>query len=394
MLALAAELRGRYEVSFVCPPSPAGAPMLERARAMGLATFALREDGRRNGGGERIRHWLRARRVRVFHGHAGVAWEGHAGVYAARAAGVPVVVRTEHLPDLTDTPWLVTTPWERTDYPGMVGLVDRLICVSQEARVSFLLRGVPAEKLEVVHNGIRPRPAASTRAEVRERMGIPPDDRLILTVGRLQERKGYRTLLEAVPAIAERVPDAHFLWVGEGPLEGQLRERVRKLGLEDRVLLAGRREDVPDLLAAADLFVLPSLVEGLPLAMLEAMGAGLPVVGTRVCGTSEVVRDGATGRLVEAGDACSLATAILEPLEDPRLAARWGAAGHSLAEREFCAGRMAKETAGIYDELLLVSRRPILASDSATGGGYNGRTVRKTGAPPRNNGQGTRRVGG
>ena len=111
-------------------------------------------------------------------------------------------------------------------------------------------------------------------------------------------------------------------------------------------------------MAAADLFALPSLVEGLPLVVLEAMAAGLPVVGTRVPGTSEVVIDGVTGRLVPpgrlagCGEVAALAAAILETLQDPDLAARWGAAGQDLVEREFSAKRMARETADVYEELL------------------------------------------
>jgi glycosyltransferase involved in cell wall biosynthesis len=351
MLVLAAELRDRYDVSFVCPSSPTGLVFLERARALGMETFGIEVDGE-PGGRERLRDWLCERRVSIFHGHAGVAWEGHDGVYAAHEAGVPAIVRTEHLPDLTDTPWLVTTPWQPVDYEAMAELIERLICVSEAVYESFLHKGVPKQKLRLVRNGIHPRPASSSRAAVRSALGVPPEAQVVLTVGRLVGRKGYRSLLEAVPAVVEREPDALFLWVGEGPLEGELRGRVRAAGLEGKVRLLGRREDVPDLMAASDLFVLPSLAEGLPLVVLEAMAAGLPVVGTRVCGTSEAVRDGVTGRLVEADDASALAAAVLEPLEDPRLLARWSEAGRSFFESEFDAGRMARETAEVYDELL------------------------------------------
>lgn len=352
MLTLAAELRGRYALSLVCPPSPDGLAVMARARAMGVETFGVELTGNPEGAGQ-LRDHLAARRVEVFHLHAGNLWEGHDGsVPAARAAGVPVVVRTEHLPDLTDAPWFADAPWKNVDYELHVEQVDRVTCVSEEARDSFVRRDVLARKFRVVRNGIEPRPAVSGRADVRKRLGIPPRARVVLTVGKLSVRKGYPTLIEAVPVVAEREPDAYFLWVGEGALEDELRGRVRALGLEGRVMLAGRREDVPDLMAASDLFVLPSLAEALPLVVLEAMAAGLPVVGTRVCGTSEAVRDGVTGRLVEAGDADPLAAAILEVLEDPGLASRWGAAGEALMRREFGSGRMARETSGIYDELL------------------------------------------
>ncbi len=288
MLTLAAELRGRYALLFACPPSPSGLPLLARARKMGLATLPLEVRGEQGEASERLGGWLRAQRVRVFHGHAGVAGEGHDGIRAARAAAVPSVVRTEHLPLLTtvfrteDLPDLVHSPYHRADqrpdhrrltemveghradHLRMIGMVDRLICVSAAARESFLRSGVPAHKLRVVRNGIRPQPAARGAAEVRERLGIPSRARIVLTVGRMLELKGYHCLLEAVPAVVEGEPKACFLWAGEGPLEGELRERARALGLDGWVCFAGRREDVSDLMSATDLFVLPSLVEGLP----------------------------------------------------------------------------------------------------------------------------------
>ena len=381
MLTLAAELHAEYAMSLVCPPSPSGDRLLARAQEMGLNTLPLEARGEREAG-EQLSQWLRDQQVRIFHGHAGVAWEGHDGIRAAHSADVPRIVRTEHLPDLTvvfgteELPDLVYSPYHlpdrrpglheliamvgrhRADHLQLTGLVDRVICVSQAASDTFVKSGVPPDKLRVVRNGIRSRPPSSSRPEARERLGIPSHIGVVLTIARMIDVKGHFHLLEAVPGVVRRHPNAKFIWVGGGPLEDELRERVQLLGLDDWVHLAGQRNDVPDLMAAADLFVLPSLVEGLPLVVLEAMAAGLPVVGTRAPGTSEVIIDGVTGRLVPpghlagSGDVSALVDAILEPLQDPDLAARWGAAGQDLVEREFSAKRMARETADVYDELL------------------------------------------
>jgi len=355
--------------------------MLDRAQEMGLDTFPLEVRGEPEAA-QLLGRWLKETQVQIFHAHAGVAWEGHDGIRAAQQAGVAGIVRTEHLPDLTvvfaleDLPDLIYSPYHRPDHRlsresltelvardraehrRLVEHVDRVICVSAAVRDSFAHVGVPPEKLRVVRNGIRPRPAECSAAEARSRLGIPASTGIVLTIGRLIDVKAYPYLLEAVPAVVQRHPDVCFLWVGSGPQEQELRERVQALGLEEVVHLAGQRSDMPDLLAAADLFVLPSLVEGLPLGVLEAMAAGLPVVGTRVSGTSEVVVDGVTGRLVAPGrltgpfDTTALAAAILEPLEDPRLGARWGEAGRRRVEQEFTVMRMARETADVYAELL------------------------------------------
>jgi glycosyltransferase involved in cell wall biosynthesis len=345
MLALAAELRDRYDISFVCPPTPAGVPFLERAAAMGLETLPVDLD-RGAGTAERFCGWLRARKVQIFHCHAGIGWEGHMGVYAAREAGVPVVVRTEHLP------YLITKPNEREEHLRAVQAVDRLICVCKEAAASFRQAGIPGWKISVVLNGTDHRPARPDRMAVRRRLGLPPEACIVLTVGRMTEQKGHLYLAEAAPAVIEREPNTFFAWVGGGPLERELRRKVGRLGLEKKVLFLGGRGDVSELMASSELLALPSLFEGLPLSALEAMAAGLPVVGTRVCGTSEAVTDGVTGRLVEPADPGALAGAILEVLQQPGLAARLGAAGRREVKRKFGAARMARETAAIYGELL------------------------------------------
>jgi glycosyltransferase involved in cell wall biosynthesis len=213
----------------------------------------------------------------------------------------------------------------------------------------------------VVRNGIRASPATSSREQTRERLGIAEDRPVVLSVGRMIDVKGHLFTLGAVEEVRRRGHDVLFLWVGGGPMEAALRERVAGEGLEDCVRFAGHRDDVPDLIAAADLFLLASMAEGLPLVLLEAMAASRPVVATRVCGTREVVEDGVTGRLVESGrldgsgDVVALADAILEPLTDAHTAARWGSAGRARFEERFTADRMARESAAVYDELLTSS---------------------------------------
>jgi glycosyltransferase involved in cell wall biosynthesis len=345
MLTLATGLRERYDVTFGCIPSGPGARLLTRAAALGVAPLPL--DGRgwkTDPEIARLRDWLRAERVALFHLHAGVGWEGHTATYAAREAGVPAIVRTEHLPDV------ICDPEERASHDRLLTVVDRLICVSAGGTASMLEAGVPASKIRVVRNGVAapdPLPGAP-----RPALALPPGAQPVLTIARFTEQKGHRVLLEAIPAILAACPEARFLWVGTGPLEEALREEVRARGLASAVRFLGRRDDVPALLAAADLVVLPSLFEGLPLVVLEAMAAGRPVVATRVCGTDEAVHDGVTGRLVPPGDAAALAAAVVEALTSPGLAARWSEAGRERWRREFTATRMVRETAAVYDEML------------------------------------------
>jgi glycosyltransferase involved in cell wall biosynthesis len=173
----------------------------------------------------------------------------------------------------------------------------------------------------------------------------------VLTVGRFTEQKGHSLLIEAMPPILEAGENIHFVWVGQGPLEHSLRETVRRRGLGRWVHFLGQRSDVPELMAAADVFVLPSLFEGLPLVLLEAMAAALPVVGTSVCGIAEAVEHDRTGRLVER-DPDLLAQCIVDILRDPQQAARLGAAGRQKVREEFSAARMAREMVAVYEELV------------------------------------------
>jgi glycosyltransferase involved in cell wall biosynthesis len=167
-------------------------------------------------------------------------------------------------------------------------------------------------------------------------------------VARLDPQKGLGDLLEA----AARVPDASFVVAGDGPDRERLGETARSLGLHDRVCFLGHRDDVPDLLRSCDVFVLPSLYEGFPLSVLEAMAAGKPVIATAVGGTPEAVSDGETGFLVPPGDPSALAAAIRAVLSDPVLARRLGSAGRERACRTFSAAEMVRHVVRLYEDIL------------------------------------------
>ena len=344
MLTLARGLDQAWEVSLAARDG-AGDRLLGGGTTDGLEVFRQAEPRPYEGLGE----WLRARQIDVLHVHAGVAWEGHEAVLAGRRAGVPAIVRTEHLPNV------VTAAEQRGAYHAMVRQLDRVICVSREAALSYVDSGIPEERVRVVRNGIEPLFAQP------DRLGLPGDARLVIGVGRLTEQKGFDLLLDA----AAELRTTHFYLVGEGPLASTLQAGIEGRGLGERVRLLGRREDVPALLAGANVLAMPSRFEGLPIAALEAMSLGKPVVGTRVCGLSEAVVDGSTGRLVPQGDAGALARALEEVLSSPELAAAWGAAGQRRQREEFGAERLAAETEAVYDEVLTGARfRPRLAGGS------------------------------
>ena len=336
MLTLARGLHPTWQVSVAARESEPGARLLAEAGAAGIDVYRQLEPRPY----EALEEWLRTGEIGVLHVHAGVAWEGHEAVLSGRRAGVQAIVRTEHLPDL------VTSAHQRVAYRAMVRQLDRVICVSYEAARSYLDAGLPPERVRVVQNGIEPLSARP------ERLGLDDDARLVVSVGRLTEQKGFDLLLD----VAAELRETHFYVVGEGPLASSLQAGIEGRGLGARLRLLGRREDVPSLLAGANVLAMPSRFEGLPIAALEAMSLGKPVVGTRVCGLTEAVVDGSTGRLVPEGDARSLARALDEVLSSRQLAARFGEAGRRRQREQFGADRMVAETIGVYEEVLAESR--------------------------------------
>jgi glycosyltransferase involved in cell wall biosynthesis len=212
----------------------------------------------------------------------------------------------------------------------------------------------PVDKIEVVHNGIIIENYASrdngtstgeTFASIKRSRENSP---VVLTVARLDKQKGHTYLLKA----AADVPGALFIFAGDGPEKTNLENQARELGLADRVVFLGKRNDIPELLNGCDIFVLPSLYEGLPLSIMEAMAAGKPVVASDIGGVNELVRDGETGYLVPPGDTQALAHGINTLVSDPALARKMALAGKTLAEKEFSADSMVAGVTNIYKEQL------------------------------------------
>jgi glycosyltransferase involved in cell wall biosynthesis len=287
---------------------------------------------------------LRAERPAVFHAHLPAPLNGRYGLLAAAISRVPAVIATAHLVD--DAPVRFRFGFSQ----WATACVDRYIAVSEGVarRMRARLR-VPDRKIQVIRNGVEVG-GSPRQADPRFRAALAGDAErpIVLTVARLDAQKGHAYLLAA----AADIPDALFVFVGEGRERPALEAQARALGVAERVRFLGHRDDVPDLLAACDVFVLPSRYEGLPLSVLEAMAAARPVVATAIEGTDEIVRHGETGLLVPPAAPSALAEAIRAVLADRALATRMGQAGRARAGREFSMSRMIDEVTGVYDELL------------------------------------------
>jgi glycosyltransferase involved in cell wall biosynthesis len=166
------------------------------------------------------------------------------------------------------------------------------------------------------------------------------------------ERKGHSVAISALPQILEAVPEFKLVFAGEGPLEEMLRDEAEALGVGDAVVFAGFRRDVPALLRASRLLLLPSDIECLPLVILEAMASGLPVVASDVGGISEAIEDSVTGFLIRPRDVDGLAGAVMQVLESPDGGAAMGEAGRRKVEREFALEATIAAVIDLYEELV------------------------------------------
>jgi glycosyltransferase involved in cell wall biosynthesis len=234
----------------------------------------------------------------------------------------------------------------------------RIVAVSDALRAELIGAGLSADRICVIPTAIDPErfaEGAFERGAEWRRRWAEPGAPVVVTVGRLYRQKGLKYFLESAARIHQVAPRVRFWIAGEGVLRERLEARIRRLGLENVVTLLGQQPDVAAIMAASDVFVMPSLGEGLSNVLLEAMTLAKPVVATRVGGTPEVVRDGETGWLVPPREPAALAAAILKVLRDPDLAARVGVSGRDLVARRFSAARVAPRMAATYGQAIAVA---------------------------------------
>jgi len=295
---------------------------------------------------------VRRRSARILHVHGYAAADF--GRVAARMSGAKLVLH-EHFADPRMPAYQALA--DRLLAP----LTDRAIAVSHSTR-DFLVskRSVPAELVRLIWNGAplgEFAPGGRDRAlAARSELGLPEEAVVIGTIGRLNAQKGHTHLLDALALLRTRLPDLWTLIVGDGDLMDSLKEQAARLGLGDRVVFAGHRTDVPDLLAALDVFCISSLYEGTPLALFEAMAAGRPIVSTAVDGCREVLEDGVSGLLVPPADAEALAGALERVATNAELR---GALGRRALEesRRYDVQACVEQMQALYDQLLAEGER-------------------------------------
>lgn len=274
--------------------------------------------------------WCRARQIAVL--HTCEVYSNIFGLPGGALASVPVRIGSRR--GFIETKGLQRL--QRLAYAA----AHRVVANSRAAAERLRVEGVPASKVEVIPNGVDP-------------LLFPPRDysarpRRIAVVACLREEKRIDVLIAAAPTILARYPDAEFLIAGDGTCRDQLVAQARAAGVLDRFSFLGHRDDVPAVLAQADLFVLPSRSEAFPNSIIEAMAAGLPVVATDVGGIPELVADGWTGRLVPPGDHAALGGAILDLLDTPERAEEFGRAGRLKIERTYSFDRMVDQFETLY----------------------------------------------
>ena len=301
---------------------------------------------------------IRAEKPDIVYTHTSKA--GIVGRIAARIARVKVIIHEPH-------GHIFTGYYGKFKSSIFVGLerwfgryANRLVMLTENERTDHLhYRIAPEDKFITIHSGVDYVPMLNDNSELgalRTPLCIGRDAKVIGTLGRLVEVKGQIYLIDAMPAILSRVPNAHLVLIGSGPLQEELQCRATGLGVSANVHFAGYRKDVTACLKDIDLFVLPSLNEGMGRVLVEAMVMRLPVVASDVCGIKDLVHDGRNGRLVPAEDPKAIAEAVTEILIDPDLARRMGDEGYSVVVPDYGVETMLDQIQRMYiSELACVS---------------------------------------
>jgi glycosyltransferase involved in cell wall biosynthesis len=336
----------RYEPALVIPDDPVLAPLFAHPALEGRVTRLNLLPG--SSAWERIvatRRALRRLRPDIVH----LVDVDPPAAIAARLAGVRRLLVTYHTPELRPPDNRAGRILRRA---GWLARPHVVFTSAPDRETGLGLDPIPRGRSSVVTLGIdlSAFDEARTRPVLREELGVSGP--IVGTAGRLHPQKAQADLVAAAPLVLAHHPDATFVIAGEGPLEEELRTQVTGLGLDGKVVLLGQRDDVADVLASLDVFVLTSIFEGLCLVVCEALALARPVVATPVGGVRQTVLDGETGLLVPVGDTERLAAAIVRLLSDRKAAQRLGEAGRERVRELYAQERMIEGTTAVYARLL------------------------------------------
>jgi glycosyltransferase involved in cell wall biosynthesis len=266
--------------------------------------------------------------------------------------GVPLILNHDHTndPQRIDNKLLLALDKATNQF------AHHLIAVAGACR-DFLIQheSIPPEKITLVPNAIDLRrfsPGQITRRDARSKLGLSPDASVIAGVGRLNSQKNFSLFLDVAAALSPRFPNLRFLLAGEGPEEAMLREKALQLGLTERIVFAGYIADTRQVYAAADILLMPSRFEGLPMTLLEAMAMNLPVVASKLDGIAEVIEDGREGYLVDSADVTAFAERCAALLDHPAKSSELATNARAKIEARFSVERMTSAVESIYDQFL------------------------------------------
>lgn len=339
---------------FVMISAPADSELIRRARIADIPVFeniefrrgfhplSLHSDARK------LKHLFAKYQFQIIHTHGSQDSWASALAFRKKGTGSPIIIRTRHnlfpIKDHIFNRWLYGR------------FFDHIICISRQIKDDCSAKPyINEEKLSVIHSAIAPeklRPVSEgEKSHIRQKLGIQ-DELVVGTVARLRPEKGLDVLLRAMQSVVKKINSVKLLIVGEGSMKETLIEETRRLSLAEKVIFAGFWADTTPLLDVMDIFVMPSLTEGLGTAVMEAAARGLPIVASRVGGILDIIEHNVSGLLVEPNDPNSLAQALLTLALNKELARRLGATAQKVATQSFSVERLVKDTESLYFSLL------------------------------------------
>lgn len=276
---------------------------------------------------------------------------------AAKLAKVPIIISTvQMLVEGYNVGYLKRFLYQTFDRFSE-RFVDYFLVVSSVLKENMIeVHGIPPDKIIKIYNGIetdyyKPVGNEEMRYKIRREFAVNDSDILIASLGRLVWQKGFEYFLHAIPEILREIPDARFILVGDGPLRPELERLAVELGEGDKIIFAGYRSDVRDVLAALDIVVIPSVLEGFPMITLEAMAMAKPIVAAKIDGITEQITDGINGILIPPKDSSAIAQAIIRLINDRESGKKLGLAARKRVEQEFSVEKMVSETEKVYSSL-------------------------------------------